>query len=1064
MTDLRSDDGTIETLRGALAGRYTFERVLGAGAMGKVFLGRDVTLDRPVAVKVISPDLAASATFHDRFLLEARTVAKLRHPNIVAVHAAGEAAGHLYFVMEYVAGESLRDLIDRTKRVDPERAATILGDVADALAYAHAQGVVHRDVKPENVLLDGQTGRAMLTDFGIARALSAVDDGRLADQGRLTGTGLLVGSPRYMSPEQASGERALDGRSDIYSLGLVGYEMLVGESPYAGASAASMIAKHVTEPAPLVGKRVPGVPATLAGAIDRALEKDPARRWPDAAAMEQAVRGSAGGGPRVPRARLERNRRWVPAVGAMTLIIGATAIISAAIAWGVLARPEGADDARPSFLVMPFGVIRGDQSLDWLRQGSVDMLTRNLAQWRDIDVVDYEHTLDLLREAKLEGAQTIGLREARELAQQGNARTVVLGQIQRNGDSLTVVARVYDVESGELTKEIPVSGLASADARWLFDSLANQLLGLAGAPTLRKVQVARITTASVEAYRHYLQGARALHAWELDAADSAFGRATAIDSTFALAYYKRAQTQGWRRHADTLARHYARMAAQHAERLPARERALVEGLLDQEEGNYARAQQRFGTLLAQDSSDAEAWYGYGDAWFHAPRKLEEIAPNFTRALRAFNRAIALDSSFHLAYAHVIEIYGRVSAPSVAWIIEGDSVRYLASEEEARRLGRERIERARTRARELAIQTALHWVDVDATAAPAYQRLADAYAAARRYDDAVATLQRAMRQPRTRYADFPYRIASYQLSRQPAQALATLREAMRTHGADSLVQRGSALRFPSLLTAANVAMYTGALADLDRLIAIVAAADPVLPGTLRAGRPTPAASITAPIRLGVRAIAGIGDQRDRRVIDSAIARLEAIPDPMGGQARRHGAGLAYAGYILTEDPKYLDVIQRWSGKEPPPVLQALAALTAGDTARAAQLIARIPPPDTARLVTPPEQMDAPLSRAAVLAAVGQKRAALRVLESIDPNRFSVLETDMRWAMYPRSLLERGALYEQVGDRAKAAAAYEKYLDLMRDADAVLQPQLQLARTRLNALRDAPVTALTPRVRR
>src|SRR3712207_339751 len=133
--------------------------------------------------------------------------------------------------MEYVAGESVRDLIDREKRVAPERAARILGDVADALAYAHAQDVIHRDVKPENVLLDRQTGRAMLTDFGIARALSGAEDGRL------TGTGLLVGSPRYMSPEQASGERTLDGRSDIYSLGLVGYETLAGESPYAGATA-----------------------------------------------------------------------------------------------------------------------------------------------------------------------------------------------------------------------------------------------------------------------------------------------------------------------------------------------------------------------------------------------------------------------------------------------------------------------------------------------------------------------------------------------------------------------------------------------------------------------------------------------------------------------------------------------------------------------------------------------------------------------------------------------------------------------------------------------------------
>ncbi|MDQ3996413.1 MAG: serine/threonine-protein kinase, partial [Gemmatimonadota bacterium] len=956
MTDLRSDDGTIETLRDALAGRYTFERVLGVGAMGTVFLGRDVTLDRPVAVKVISPDLAASSTFRARFLLEARTVAKLRHPNIVAVHAAGEAAAHLYFVMEYVAGESLRELIDRSKRVDPARAATILGDVADALAYAHAQGVVHRDVKPENVLLDGQTGRAMLTDFGIARALSAAEDGRL------TGTGLLVGSPRYMSPEQASGERALDGRSDIYSLGLLGYEMLVGESPYAGASAASLIAKHITEPAPPVAKRAPGIPAGLAAAIDRALEKDPASRWPDAASMAQAVRG---GGPSMPPMRRARSRRWVPAVGALT------AILAVAVVFGVFARPA-ADDNRQSFLVMPFGVIRGDQSLDWLRQGSVDMLTRNLAQWRDVDVVDYEHTLDLLREAKLDTAQTIGLSEARELAQQGNARTVVLGQIQRNADSLTAVARVYDVQSGKLTTEILVGGPASGDARWLFDNLANQLLGLAGAPTVRKVQVAKITTASVEAYRAYLHGARALYGWELEAADSAFSRATEIDSTFSLAYYKRAQTQGWRRAADTMSRHYARMAAAHAERLPARERALVEGVLDQEEGNFSRAQERFGALLAQDSTDAEAWYGYGDAFFHQPPKgPADVAMRFTRALRAFNRAIALDSSFHLAYAHVIDIYQRMGAPNFAWILDGDSIRYFPSEAEARRFGRERIQQARMRSRELAIQTALHWVNEDPSAAPAYQGLADAYAFARRYNDAIATLERAMRQPATRYADFPYRIATYQLGVQPSRALATLREAMRTYGPDSLARRASASRMGTLIAAANVGMHTGALADMDRVLAIAATVDPVMPHTLRAGRPAATASITSPLRFGARALSGVAGARDRRVIDSAIARVDAIPDPAGQHVRRTAWPLAYSGYVITEDPKYVDIVRRWTGAEPPLQLQALVALSAGDSARARDLAGRMPPPDTARLITPPDQLDDPLSRAHVLAAVGQK---------------------------------------------------------------------------------------------
>jgi hypothetical protein len=268
---------------------------------------------------------------------------------------------------------------------------------------------------------------------------------------------------------------------------------------------------------------------------------------------------------------------------------------------------------------------------------------------------------------------------------------------------------------------------------------------------------------------------------------------------------------------------------------------------------------------------------------------------------------------------------------------------------------------------------------------------------------------------------------------------------------------------AVTAAANVGMHTGALADVDRVLGIAAAVDPVIPGTVRAGRPTPTASMTGPLRLGVRAMSGVASVRDRRVIDSAIARIEAIPDPVGHHARRQAWRLAYSAYVFTEDPKYVDVVRRWSGAEPPLVMQALVALEAGDTARARDLVGRIPPPDTTRLITPPEQLDDPLSRAHVLATVGQKRAALAVHESIDPAAFKVLEADPRWAMYPRSLLERGALYEQLGERAKAATSYERYLDLMKDADAALQPQIQLARSRLHALRDAPAAALTPRPR-
>src|SRR5919202_5831569 len=223
------DDADLLTqLRKALAPQYDVERVLGHGGMGMVVLGRDRALDRPVAIKVIPPEVAVTARHRQRFLQEARIVAKLRHPNIVAVYSAGEAGGLLYFVMEYVPGESLRDLLDRDRCCDAGRAEAILRDLAGALAFAHMRGVVHRDIKPENVLLDQETGRAMLAVFGVAQAFAA------PDEPRLTGPGVVVGSPQYMSPEQAAGVRELDGRSDIYALGLVGYEMLAGEPAFAG--------------------------------------------------------------------------------------------------------------------------------------------------------------------------------------------------------------------------------------------------------------------------------------------------------------------------------------------------------------------------------------------------------------------------------------------------------------------------------------------------------------------------------------------------------------------------------------------------------------------------------------------------------------------------------------------------------------------------------------------------------------------------------------------------------------------------------------------------------------
>ncbi|MBA3498237.1 MAG: serine/threonine protein kinase, partial [Gemmatimonadales bacterium] len=270
-----------DALQAVLEPQYRLERELGRGGMGVVFLATDTTLDRRVAIKVVHPELAAHQSIGRRFLAEARTIARLRHPNVVAVHAAGNAGGLLYYVMDQVDGETLRQRLTRERRLDPLTVARIVSDVASALDAAGRAGVVHRDVKPENVLLDEASGRALLADFGIARAMAA-ESGTSS-----TGQGVAVGTPAYMSPEQAAGEE-IDGRSDLYALGVAAYEMLAGAPPFQGPNRV-VVSKHMAErPVPIERIR-PDTPRTLAAAVMRALEKQPADRWQTGEEFRQAL-------------------------------------------------------------------------------------------------------------------------------------------------------------------------------------------------------------------------------------------------------------------------------------------------------------------------------------------------------------------------------------------------------------------------------------------------------------------------------------------------------------------------------------------------------------------------------------------------------------------------------------------------------------------------------------------------------------------------------------------------------------------------------------------------------
>ncbi|HEX2451538.1 MAG TPA: serine/threonine-protein kinase, partial [Gemmatimonadales bacterium] len=264
-------DALASSLAAALRDRYAFERELGGGGMSRVFLATETALDRRVVVKVLSPDLASGLSA-DRFRREIQLAARLQHPHIVPLFSAGQADGLLYYTMPWISGESLRARLRREGELPIPDALRILRDVLDGLAYAHAQGVVHRDMKPENVLLTGT--HAVVADFGVAKALRAA-----AEDTAFTTAGITLGTPAYMAPEQAAGDPNTDHRADIYAVGVMAYEMLAGQPPFSASTPQALLAAHVTRAPEPLSRRRASVPPPLEAVVMRCLEKRPADRW-----------------------------------------------------------------------------------------------------------------------------------------------------------------------------------------------------------------------------------------------------------------------------------------------------------------------------------------------------------------------------------------------------------------------------------------------------------------------------------------------------------------------------------------------------------------------------------------------------------------------------------------------------------------------------------------------------------------------------------------------------------------------------------------------------------------
>jgi tetratricopeptide (TPR) repeat protein len=545
MTDL------LERLTQALADRYTIEREIGSGGMATVYLAEDLKHHRPVAIKVLRPELAA-ALGPERFLREIELTARLNHPHILPLLDSGEAEGLLFYVMPYVEGESLRERLALERQLPLDEALRIAAEVADALDFAHQHNVLHRDIKPENILLESK--HAVVADFGIARAIDA------AGGTRLTETGIAVGTPEYMSPEQAGGGKDLDGRSDVYALGCVLHEMLAGQPPFTGPTVESLVRQHLSAEPPTVTALRPSVPEGVVAALTRSLAKAPADRFGSAVAFGEAIAPSGVSTP--PGAvRVERRgtRRW-PMVGG---IVGVAAVVIAVIG-AVLLFPRGRGEAYDPnrVLVVPFTDQSGLREAQALGHMAQDYIIQILTDAGFAEVVDPITALAVSQNVAAAGIAGGG-GDVLALADDAQAGTVVSGSYYAAGDSVHIQTRISDARNGRLLETVgPVVGSLGAPSE-LVARLGGEVVA-ALAPLLDQDLGSWEPTAQPAAYEAYEAYNNGLTAYLRDGYSEAarhFERAVAADPAFSRAALWAAQSHflltgpaggadGWSHHAQ----------------------------------------------------------------------------------------------------------------------------------------------------------------------------------------------------------------------------------------------------------------------------------------------------------------------------------------------------------------------------------------------------------------------------------------------------------------------------------------------------------------------------------
>ncbi|MGQ0647975.1 MAG: protein kinase domain-containing protein [Gemmatimonadaceae bacterium] len=628
---LPADDGLAQQLRAALAPQYEVGGQAGSGAASVVYHARDVRHSRSVAIKVLRPEVSGSVG-PERFLREIRLAARLQHAHIVPVFDSGVVDGLYYFVMPLLDGESLRERMVRQRQMSAVEALRVARDVADALVYAHAQGVVHRDIKPANIML--ASGHAAVTDFGLAHAVLS------EDTDRLTASGLAVGTPAYMSPELATGEQHIDGRSDLYSLGCVLYEMLAGQPPHTGRTAQAVMARHRAATPPRLSVIRPQLLPEIEVLVERCLAKSPGDRYANAGELLDAIERTLATltterSADVRRRALRISRRF-KAWHALALV-------------GIAVAGVGAEAARRSGF---FGAARLDPNrivVFPLRSDPASGMSpadgENIATYIGYALdqaapMRWIEGWPLLTPADRESSRRLAPEQAAAIARRAGAAHYVEGSIIASADSVTVLLQLSEAAGASSPRPAGATGARSAPLHVLGLRAVTELL-----PALlgegRSVDLAPLRDRTPAAVATFLRGERSYRRGHYGAALSEYRQAVRLDSGFALAAMRGALSAAWEDRRDEQAQLLAG-ATRHLASLPLRYRRLAAGASHYLEGNADAAVDSLSALAAAHPEWVEVWMTLGDVHMHlAP----SVGPADSLARLAYSRAMRADSTF-----------------------------------------------------------------------------------------------------------------------------------------------------------------------------------------------------------------------------------------------------------------------------------------------------------------------------------------------------------------------------------------------------------------------------------